>query len=811
NLAVMIPFGKPFSASVVWARKYKIPLIAMPGGNVISEDDAHMVRLMRAIDLCVPLERLGQQETRSCVAMIPAAGAIASFYSAIPEALYYLSTLVQKTDYADLLSSRAVFPLFDNMPEEESFRKLDNLCRRGAEKRYGIRLAGADLALKQGRKISERLSYELSIIREKGFSGYFLVVHDIVSRCPRTTGRGSAAASIVSYLLGITHVDPLRYNLFFERFLNHGRKDPPDIDVDFPWDEREKALSYVFTRYAGHAGMVADHVTFGPRSSLREPAKALGFPEQEIGRLVSFFTTGRHGQIPHHLLAAAERLRGIPRYIGTHPGGVVITPRPVFCYTHLQVSQSGWPVIAWEKDAAEAAGLVKIDLLGNRSLGVLRDAIRLVNVRHNAGISWRRFDPLEDTDTQEFLERGETIGVFYIESPATRQLLQKMRLADFQRLVIASSIIRPAANRYIEEFVKRLHGKKWKRLHPRVEKTLRETCGIMVYQEDVSRVAIAAAGFSAEEADKLRKVLSKKAGREGLKLFQNRFFDGARRTGLSEEEIRVVWEMVMSFDGYSFCKAHSASYAQVSYRCAYLKLHYPLEFMTSVINNGGGFYTRQTYINETRRMGIAVLGPDVAKSGLEYLPEEGGMRTGLGQLVGIRRGFLVLLVEEREKHGPFVDFLDFLNRTKPAYSDLRVLIRAGALDSLSCGLFRPALFWLAAQHDRFSGLIFPPEIPKALGDYSWQQKLSDEVTYLGLLASRHPVAVFEPRIMALSRRMREIPRISSRMIPAYRDMRISIAGMLAAAKEVRTSGHKDMIFLSFEDEEGTFEAVAFPE
>ncbi|NOY09408.1 MAG: DNA polymerase III subunit alpha, partial [Spirochaetes bacterium] len=321
---------------------------------------------------------------------------------------------------------------------------LKSLCTAGINFRY------PDASKPERAKVILRLNYELSIIGEKGFSSYFLVVHDIVSRYSRTCGRGSSASSIVSYLLGITHVDPVKYNLFFERFLNRSRKDPPDIDVDFPWDERRETLEYVFKTYRGHSGMVADHVTFGPRSSLREPAKALGFPEEEIKRFVRYLRLGKTDKLPGYLLRISGRIRGFPRHMGTHPGGVVITPEEITNYTHIQPSPLGYPLTAWDKDSTEDAGLVKIDLLGNRSLAVLRDVIELVNreaekTADDTGrkrgkpaegavkgpVKWNTFNPLENAETAKMLARGDTIGIFYVESPATRQLLKKMKKGDF--------------------------------------------------------------------------------------------------------------------------------------------------------------------------------------------------------------------------------------------------------------------------------------------------------------------------------------------------------------------------------------------
>ncbi|HEQ71180.1 MAG TPA: DNA polymerase III subunit alpha, partial [Spirochaetia bacterium] len=593
DLFVKLSYGEPFAKRIRWAVAHDFSCLAAAESVAENAADAELFHLLRAIDLRVTVDALPAAQRLSPAAFIPPPGRLAAFFNAVPEALRNADAVAERAAAADIITPRPIFPRFEGLAPSDEYALLAARCRQGIRRRYG----------RATPPVTARLAYELSIIRDKGFAGYFLVVEDIVRRCPRTCGRGSAAASIVSYLLGITHVDPLRYNLFFERFLNRGRNDPPDIDVDFPWDERADTLAYVFAKYAGRAGMVADHVTFGPRSSLREAATAWGANEEETARLVRAGLAGDESRIPHTIRRAAARLKGLPRHIGMHPGGVVITPGPIAAVTHLQRSPLGWPVIAWEKNGAEEAGLVKIDLLGNRSLAVLRDVLTEVNTRYRAGLDWERFDPLADRDTERLIASGDTIGIFYIESPATRQLLTKMGTAAYEELVIASSIIRPAANRYIQEFVDRLHGKPYAPLHPALAETLAETFGIMVYQEDVSRVAIALAGFSPADADRLRKVLSKKAGREGLRLFQERFSSGARRAGMTEAAVQAVWEMILSFDGYSFCKAHSASYAQVSYRLAWLKRRYPLEFMAAVINNGGGFYTRQTYLDEVRRMG----------------------------------------------------------------------------------------------------------------------------------------------------------------------------------------------------------------
>ncbi len=839
-LYARLVYGRPFRSLVRTAAGLGVPLCAVNDAWYAEEAGAALGNLLAAMRRLCRLEDLPPGARLAPWQRWVGGEEMERFFSAVPEALAGARELAERADTRGILAERFVFPAFDGLSEEEAFRRLRADCERGLVRRYGERPGGVDPRA--------RLDYELGIIRAKGFAAYFLVVADIVAQCPRTCGRGSAAASIVSYLLGITHVDPLRYNLFFERFLNMERKDPPDIDVDFPWDEREKALRYVFSRYPAHSAMVADHVTFGPRSSLREPAKALGLPEEEITRLVAFWRHGRLERIPGYLRQAAERLHGFPRYLGTHPGGVVITPGPLTGYTQVQESALGYPVIAWEKDATEEAGLVKIDLLGNRSLAVLRDTLGQVNRTRGVGLTWEGREALEDGETRELIAAGRTLGIFYVESPATRQLLQKMRAGDYERLVIASSIIRPAANRWIREFVQRLHGAPYRPLAPQLEKTLEETCGIMVYQEDVSRVVIDAAGFSAGDADQLRKILSKKDRELRLPDFRERFFRGGGERGVPRRDLEQIWEMIMSFEGYSFCKAHSASYALVSYKLAHLKRLYPLEFFTAVINNGGGFYTRQTYLNEVRRLGFPILPPDVNWSRLDYTVERaaaaiagsstppGGsaLRVGLGQLRDLPLEFLQRLLEDRERRGPFADFRDLLARLAPGLPEVRMLVRSGSLDGLAGGLTRPELLWLYFRETGYSpacrragspayrrarsparpsaghGLELPlPTAPPAgIGDYPPEVKLRDELATLGLMISRHPLSLFGPRVRRLAAGLPKL--IDSRALAAHRGRRVTLGGLLVTGKEVLTSRREPMVFVSFEDEHAVFESVFFP-
>ncbi|WP_319417247.1 PHP domain-containing protein [Marispirochaeta aestuarii] len=808
GLVAALVWGLPFRAMLTEARRLRIPPLALNAALYATEEERRLYRILRAIDENRSIQRNRGTEQEG----LPPAwrrrcspAQMAAFFSSLPDALYQ-ARLLAGDAASSLFPDSYVFPSFQGMRPEEEYQRLRGLCMRGVRRRYGS-LTPA---------VRRRLDYELDIIRRKGFAGYFLVVQDIVARCPRTCGRGSSAASIVSYLLEITHVDPLACDLFFERFLNMGRMDPPDIDVDFPWDEREKTLDYVFAAYAGQAGMVADHVTFGSRSALRESARAFGLPEPDIGPLAEAFRMGESG-LPPYLAATAKGLLGIPRHLGTHPGGVVISPGPITDYTHVGTSPLGRPLIAWEKEGTEDAGLVKIDLLGNRSLGVLRDVLTLTApLRAGAGeppLEWSSFNPLGDTRTREMIEAGDTLGVFYVESPATRQLLKKMRCGDYPHLVIASSIIRPAANRYINAFLRRLRGAVHDSLHPAVDEVLAETRGIMVYQEDVARVAIAVCGYSPAEADSLRKVLSKKDRSLRLPAFREEFIRRGRSRGVAPKVLEELWEGILSFEGYSFCKAHSASYALVSYRLAWLKARYPLEFFCAVINNGGGFYSRQVYLNALSRAGFPLLPPDVNRSAGSYTVERreypgGALRTGLLQLKGVEDSFIRKLLDERHRRGPFADFQDFLMRLNPPLPDIRGLIRSGSLDGIAAGVHRPGLFWYYFHVSKHPELFIAPAAPASLGDYPGEVKLQDELETLGLLVSRHPA-----ELLRIPEEMYDCDVIltGSGSIPEFPGKRIAIPSVLVTGKEVRTRTKKEMCFLSFEDLEGIYETVLFPE
>jgi DNA polymerase-3 subunit alpha/error-prone DNA polymerase len=803
--ALVTPFSR---AAEISALRLDLPLAAAGEAMFLEEGDFQLHRLLRAIHGQTRLADISQWDCAPEGAVLFSPEQAEGLFPGQGEALETTAEIAGLCRF-DTVFRGFVFPPYEGMETAAALKELRKRVYAGAEARYG----------ELSESVTERIDYELDIIGAKGFAPYFLVVGDIVSGASHTCGRGSAAASIVSYSLGITNVDPVGYNLYFERFLNPERMDPPDIDVDFAWDERDAIIDSVMARHGrGRSAMVCTMIHYRLQSALRETGRALGIPDREISAMQDDLLRGRFSfrdmdEVWRDILSMAMSIRGFPRHLSVHPGGVIITPEPVAGYVPVERAAKGVPVITWDKDGAEDAGLVKIDLLGNRSLAVVRDAIAAC-ARGGVIIdplSWR---PAEDRATVDLMARGNTMGVFYVESPATRQLQAKTGAGDFDHIVIASSMIRPAANRYINEYVDRLRGKSYRALHPALDHILKETYGIMCYQEDVSRVAVAMAGFSPAEADGLRKILTKKNRDAKLKEYHERFFANAADRGVAPEIIGTVWDMILSFDGYSFCKPHSASYAMVSFQSAWLKAHHGAEFMAAVLSNGGGYYTASAYISEARRMGLTVLGPDVNESFWHYLGRDRSLRVGLMALAGLRRETATRLLEDRGKRGPFASIEDLQERVSVPPSDCEALVACGAMDSLSAGLNRPRQLWKAlalcdgAGRADESALFHGATVrTPGLPDLTTAERLRQEYRVLGFLVNHHPLALWRSELSPY----RSSSCVTGNLLPRFTGRHVSIVGWLVTRKALLTGKGQAMEFVSFEDETAIFETVFFPE
>jgi len=798
--------------------KYNAPLAFIDNSLLLGAGDYNVHKVLCAIRLLKTIGNLKPEDTAKPERVFLSSKDLHRKLISWPEAVKGTEEIAALCDLDNLFDGW-IFPGYETTGGLSVVDELRQRVYQGNNERYG-ELGDGEIS---------RINYELKIIEEKGFSSYFLTIDDIVKMASKTCGRGSGAASIVSYGLGITNVDPLRHSLYFERFLNPARPDPPDLDIDFAWDERDDLIKAVIERFgADHCARVANHNMFRYRSAMRETAKAYGFGDAEITQMERrLHVSNKKEQIIidplwKEILTIATKIEGLPRGLGMHCGGLVITPEPIRRYAPIEKSAEGYPLLAWEKEGTEAAGFVKIDLLGNRSLAVIRDALKNLE---GQGIvidrnTWR---PVDDTATVEALARGDSIGVFYIESPAMRQLQKKTNAGDFEHIVIHSSIIRPAANKFIAEYVRRLKGGKWQPLHPLLENILNETYGILCYQEDVSKTAVALAGFGEADADKLRKVIAKKMGGARLAAYQNQFFEGCRKNGVTDETIQKIWEMMLSFDGYSFCKPHSASYAMVSFQSAYLRVHHPAEFMAAVLSNQGGFYRPHAYISEARRMKLFTVGPDINVSMWKYYGKGRDVVIGLMAVKGLSVSGAKAIFEERERGGNFASLDDFTKRVRLNRDDIIALCPAGVFDSISGGLPRPiqARILLAnnagknktRQKDLFTAEASPvfgfekknvvaPHIDKVIPN---ENDLWEEYNALGFLRNIHPLALWKNDVLSVKYRVKALH------IGEYVGQNVKMVGWPVTQKDVWTKDGLTMSFLSLEDETAMYETVIFPQ
>jgi len=573
---------------------------------------------------------------------------------------------------------------FSYCKEGEEFDKLllRRIAYKGLEYRYG----------KNNPVALERMEKELRIIELKNYCAYFLITFDIVryaiSKCKfYHVGRGSGANSIVAYCMRITDVDPIDLDLYFERFLHEKRTSPPDFDIDFAWDERKTIQEYIFKKYPKwHVAFLGTMSTFKDRAIIREIGKVLGLPKAEID---SFTDPARERENQHNatyqkLIAAHQHLKSKPNQRSIHAGGILISQEPITYYTALDMPPKGFPTVQWDMYEAEAIGYEKFDILSQRGIGHIREAVQIIKQNRGRDIDIHDFKTFKnDPKLNGILRAGQPIGCFYIESPAMRQLLKKLKCEDYLTLVAASSIIRPgvASSGMMKSFIERYHAPdQVVYLCKEMEEQLKDTYGVMVYQEDVIKVCHYFAGLDLADADILRKAMSGKyRSKLAFEELISKFFISARKQGHPEELIAEVWRQISSFAGYSFSKAHSASFAVESYQSLYLKTYYPKDFMVAVLNNYGGFYSRWVYVHELQKTGAKVHLPCVNHSDEVVNINGDDVYLGFIGIQGLENKFIEAIPRERRLKGPFKDLEEFVKRTQITLDQAILLIRLGAL------------------------------------------------------------------------------------------------------------------------------------
>ncbi len=770
-----------------------------------------------------------------------------SIGNAYPEAMANTLEIANKCN-VEIETGKIILPKFD-VPEgksEESY--LRERCLEGLKVRYGEPLAP---------EVLDRLDTELSVVVPKGIAAYFLIVQDFTLWAKEHNigvgpGRGSAAGSIIAYALGITALDPIANGLLFERFLNPERTEMPDIDMDFDDERRGEVIDYVRDKYG--AEKVAQIITFGTmkaRAAVRDAGRVLGYPYgvpdkiskmimEDLGATIDssldqnkeFGADYAANPDTKRIVDAARSLEGIVRGEGVHAAGVVICRDPLHYYVPVKYDTKGGAVITqYDGPTVADMGLLKMDFLGLRTLTVIADAVR--NIERNHGVKLVPDElPLDDATTFELLQKADTVGVFQVESPGMRQLLKDLKPTVFGDIVAVLALYRPGplGSGMVKDFVERKHGRREITYYDdRLKPILEETYGTVVYQEQVMRISMTMSGFSAAKADKLRKAMGKK-DKAILGLLKADWIDGAGENGYDPKLAARMWEDIEKFAEYAFNKSHSAAYGVITMQTAYLKAHYPLEYMAAVLTS----YTGKTdkivhYVAECNRAGYTVLPPDVNTSGRDFTPVTGeGIRFGLAGIRGVGAGVVDSITEARDDGGPFTSLHDFCARVDMRQVNkktLEALIKAGAFDST--GYTRKHVLSMMdscvdsaikRQKDVDSGQVsmfdmfaaedsgFSEEIPEPNGD-EWDKKLklAFEKEMLGIYVSDHP-------LRGIAEQVRQAADYSLGDLDELKDGATGwFAGILASVERKPTKKGLMMAVTKLEDLDGQIEAVMFPQ
>lgn len=666
-------------SKLVLNKHYRISkMVILQPVTIRTRTEYNLHRILCAVERNIILSKLNPQDhCRENEVMIPLKSLLEK-YSDYPQIISNTQTLTSQCHFEFDFKTPKNKKYYTHSRQTD-IELLSILAQQGLEWRYG----------KDHIEAKTRMIKELKIIDQLEFSGYFLITWDIIrystSRGFMHIGRGSGANSIIAYCLGITDICPLELDLYFERFLNLNRKSPPDFDIDWSWKERDVILEYIFSRYgADHVAFCGTNVEFKYRSIFREVGKVFGLPKEELDTLAKNpMELHPTNKVVRQVQQYGMLLEKYPNQRSMHSCGILISEEPITHYTPLEMPPKGFPIALFDMHTAEDIGLEKFDILSQRGIGHIDQSVKIIE--KNRGITVNIRDTSlskNEASCNEFLSRGKTIGCFYIESPAMRGLLRRLQCGDYKTLVAASSIIRPgvAQSGMMKEYIYRHNNPdKFEYFHPVFKEQLGETYGIMVYQEDVIKIALHYGGLPAADGDILRRAMSGKGrSKAALQRVKDHFFECCARQGhhvpLSEE----IYRQIESFAGYSFCKAHSASYAVESYQSLYLKVHYPIEFMTAVINNQGGFYRTEVYVHEARMSGASIHNPCVNKSTYETTLYGRDIYLGFMQLQGFEYKTALLIQEERTVNGDYKSLENFINRIPIGIENIQILIFIGA-------------------------------------------------------------------------------------------------------------------------------------
>jgi len=830
-----------------------LPVVATNDCHYLNPEDAKAHDVLLCIQTNKTVHDTNRMRFSTDKLYFTSPGEMAERFKDYPDALSMTCEIADKCN-VELELGRRHFPLYPIKKSETYSGLFEAVARKGLEERF----LEDEIHEEEYGQYKERLETEISVIKEKGFASYFLIVADFINwaksqSIPVGPGRGSAAGSLVAYAMRITEIDPVKYGLFFERFLNVERESLPDIDIDFCMNRRDEVIHYVTEKYGGE-DFVAQIITFGQmkaKAVIRDVGRALGIPYQEVDHIAKLvpdqlnITLEKALKIEPELkqlekkdskigelLNIAQALEGLPRHASTHAAGVVISDRPMVEYLPLTKGQHDETVTQFAMKYVEKTGLIKFDFLGLRTLTVIDTAVKLIREHLGTNINLAKI-PLDDPETYELLSSGNTTGVFQLESPGMKDLLQRMRPSGFTDIIALVALHRPGPmeSGMVDQAVKAKNGEiEVTYLLPELESILKETYGVIVYQEQVMKIAQVLAGYSLGEGDILRRAMGKKDHKE-MAAQRDRFQSGAVKHGIPDFKAKIIFDLMEKFAGYGFNKSHSAAYALIAYHTAWLKAHYLVPFMASLLSNElGNTDGVVKFIGECRARDIQILPPDVNYSKVDFTIEEESIRFGLAAVKNVGLGAIDAIVQEREENGRYSSFEDFCSRVdlkKVNKRMLESLIKCGAFDSL--GHRRSQMIAVldlaldigqSKRQERLSGQMSlfdsmaqaAPERPREsvlilpdIPEWSEIEYLANEKTYLGFYISGHPLDPYRDDLLRMA-------SIHTGNVSGMVDgSQIGLAGTIRINKEIITRKGDRMAFLTLEDLHGFIEIVCFPE